>query len=950
MASCVVALASICMPAIPCRAQVPLFVRLSGAQFPPSVRWYRIETPHFQVIFPDSMESEAQRAAAILERAYDPLTKTLNRQPDRIPVILNNQSAIANAFVSWGPRRSEWHAIPPAGVDEFGPVDWFSLLAIHEGRHIVQERAIRDGWVGALGRVFGEETTAFVGGSLYFPAWFWEGDAVGTETVLTTAGRGRQPSFANRVRTMRLNGEPYDFYQAWQGSYRTFYPDWYQLGYLLTTHVKRAYGADAWRQVLHTASRWPLPPYALSRGLKRVTGRSLTEIHRDAVHELDSLWRMQVAGLDTTPATRVSPPVSEYHGWRLPQWTRDGSIVAEYSDLSSAPSLVRLKDGTREVLVKRFATRGEQSFHVSGDRVVWSELEVDPRFTQRSYLTLRLLDLSTGRVRRLTSGTRYFGAALSPDARSIAAIRFTEQGASSLDIVDAETGRRLSTFPNASGHFLVTPAWSPDGTSVYVVAVDRDRGRGNALVRLSVATQQADTIQPFRTDAIVRPVVHDRWVFYGSPASGIDNIEALHLETRQRFLVTSRRYGGRNPSISPDGRRMVFQDYSALGYEIAEMPMDTAAWRPLETVEPRRIDYYAPLLQQEPVTAATGPLDTLERRTVAYEGPGRLFNLHSLSVAPTGDAHNAGLVLQSRNVLNTFATSVGALFNTAERTASLELGASYAARFPIIDGALRIGDRASAAALDSGRVRFKWSERSAQLGLRVPLVWLRGLTTDRLVASASLGMTRVEGRPMDTRFSNNNGNFLPATYSVTASRILGSGSRAILPRGGVASLTYRHTPFAGDYEGHQLSASAMLFLPGIARDHGLMLEVEREEQRRTNYLFSSRYAISRGYDGFTAERFRRVGVTYAFPLLYPDYALGPVAYVRRVQGNVFFDYGYAARRDNSAHVLLRSSGVEVTTDVAPIQLRSPLRTGLRFSYRMDELPRMRSDFLLSLPF
>ena len=159
--------ALVCLLTSRSAAQIPLFVRLSSAQYPMSVRWWRIETPHFQVIYPDSMAAEAQRAASILERAYEPLGKTLQRRPERIPVVLNSQSAISNAFVAWAPRRSEWYALPPGGVDEFGPVDWFSLLAVHEGRHVVQERAIRDGWIGLLGRVFGEGTTAFVGGSLY---------------------------------------------------------------------------------------------------------------------------------------------------------------------------------------------------------------------------------------------------------------------------------------------------------------------------------------------------------------------------------------------------------------------------------------------------------------------------------------------------------------------------------------------------------------------------------------------------------------------------------------------------------------------------------------------------------------------------------------------------------------------------------------------------------------
>lgn len=930
--------------------QAPLWVRLSGAQYPASLRWWKIETPHFDVIYPDSMAAEAQRAASLLERAYVPLGKTLNRAPDRIPVVLNNQSAISNALVSWAPRRSEWFALPPGGLDEFGPVDWFSLLAVHEGRHIVQERAVRDGWVGLLSRAFGQGTTAFVAGSLYFPAWFWEGDAVGTETALSNAGRGRQPSFGNRIRTLRLNGERYPYYAAWNGSYRTFYPDWYQLGYVLTTHVKRVYGADAWRKAIASASRWPIPPLAISHGLKKATGKSLTQLHRDAIHELDLLWRAQVAGLDTTAMTPRSPPHADYHGWRLPQYAADGSIIAEYWDMSSVPSLVRLKDGKQETLVRQFPTRGEQQFDVVGEKVVWSELEVDPRFVQRGYLTLRVLDLRTRQVHRLTHNGRHYSAVLSPDARKVAAVRFTESGATFLDIIDSESGATLQSLPNPDDHFLTTPAWSPDGSSLYVVALDRQRGRGNALVRVTLEGAATDTVIPFRQDAIVRPVVRGDWVFYGSPSSGIDNIEATNLKSGARFQVTSRRYAARGATVSADGRRLLFQDYGADGYDIGEMSVDSSNFRPVESVPRRDVAYYAPLLEQEDVVAAQEPLPPTAWKVVPYGGLERVLSFHSLSLAPSGDGHNQGLVLQSRNVLNTFATSVGAIANVAEHTGSLELGASYGAHFPIVDGALRYGTRASVTDLDTARVRYHWSERSAQVGIRLPYVHLRGLTTERLSASASMGYTWVDGKTFNSRFSNNNGSFVPMTYTLAGSRFVESATRDILPRGASASVVYRHTPFEGDYQGHQLSVQGALFLPGFVRHHGIVLEAEREEQRRVNYLFSSLYSVSRGYDAFTAERFERAGVTYAFPLFYPDFALGPFAYFRRVQGAAYYDYAYAARRDNSVHLLLRSFGGEITTDLSPIQLRTTMRVGLRMNYRIDELPHVRNNLLISLPF
>jgi hypothetical protein len=932
-------------------AQVPLFVGLDNAQNPPGLNWYRIQTPHFRVIFPDSMAAEAQRTANLLEAVYAPLLKTMPQRPEPIAVILNNQSAISNAFVAWAPRRSEWYALPPATIDEMGAIDWFSLLAVHEGRHVVQERSVRQGVVGVLGKVFGQATTAFVGGGLYFPPWFWEGDAVGTETALTNAGRGRQPSFANRIRTMRLNGEPYNYYQAWHGSYRTYYPDWYQLGYILTTHVKRKYGEDAWSKVIRATSRSILPPYAISRGLKKVTGRSLTQVHRDAVAELDSLWREQLRGFQETPATILSPVNSDYHAWRLPQYASDGSVIAEYSDLSHVTSLVRVRGGRTETLVRHFATRGDQSFHVVGDRVVWTEYQVDPRFVQRSYLVVKLLDLKSGRIRQLTHKGRHFGAALSPDGRRVAAVRFSESSHATIEVRDAESGRLLQSLDNPEDHFLVTPSWSGDGRSLLLVALDRRSARGNALVRVDLATQRADTLLPWRELVISRPVELGRWVLYGSPSSGLDNIEALDTRTGRRFQVTSRRYGARNASVAPDGKRLAFQDYGADGFDIAAMTVDTSMWTPVEQVTPRRLEYFTPLIAQEQGRSALEQIRPTVWRADRFRASTGEFAIHSLSFAATGDESNKGFALQARNALNTMAASAAFLFNTRERTSSVDAGVSYGAWYPIIDVAGRVGQRASNATLTTGeRVDYHWNERSAQIGARVPLVRLSGLSTQSLSVGAAVGWTRISDLPVTIIGENNNGDFTPVSYALAASHFLPSAARDIAPRGLFGIASYRHTPFAGDYDGRLLSVRGAVFLPGLIRHHGLRLDAVREEQRPTNYLFSTEYSGSRGYHTFTHERFMRASATYMLPLFYPDLAVGPLAYFKRVQGAAFFDWGAGERRDGTHRFLYRSVGGEITTDMSPIQLRDTFRAGVRLSYRLDEAPAWRTDFVFALPF
>ncbi|MFP5356778.1 MAG: penicillin acylase family protein, partial [Gemmatimonadota bacterium] len=157
------------------------------------------------------------------------------------------------------------------------------------------------------------------------------------------------------------------------------------------------------------AARNPVAPMALNMSLQHETGRSLVELHGDAVRALDSLWRSQQAALTETPAHIVGASPADYREFTLPQYAGDGSIIALYTDLSTTKRLVRLRDGKAEVLHDGIGLFGELQFHVRGARVVWSEYETSPRWGEESFLVIKSLDPDTRRVRRLTDRSRYFG-------------------------------------------------------------------------------------------------------------------------------------------------------------------------------------------------------------------------------------------------------------------------------------------------------------------------------------------------------------------------------------------------------------------------------------------------------------------------------------------------------------------------------------------------------------
>lgn len=931
---------------------MPIITGLTSFQNPPGLSWFTIETRHFRVLYPDSLADAAQRVARLLEEHYAPLGYSLKQEPERLTVVLNNQAMTSNASVAWSPRRSEWYAMPNPTVDALGPVDWYRLLAVHEGRHVFQERAVRTGWIGLASRLFGDNTTAYLGGTLYFPAWFWEGDAVGMETALTPFGRGRLPAFTARIRTLRAAQEPYEYYPAWQGTYRTAYPDWYELGYVLTSYARRHYGDSIWRKVISRAAWNPLPPFALSGALKHFTGKSLTALHRDAVAELDSLWSLQRDAVIETPATLLSPPDSSYHVWSLPQVASDGSIIATYTDLNTVTQLVRLRDGRREVLLSRPGMVGDLQFHVRGNRVVWAEREVDPRYGERSYLVIRTLDLSTGNVRRLTDRTRLFSPSLSPDGRTIVAVEFSRARRTTLVFLDAETGKETGRVEHAVQQPLLAPAWAPDGASVYAVHVDSMRG--NALLRIALDGSAPSTVIDYTTHGISRPVAAGGHVFFGFPRSGLDAIWAVDTTTRELHLVTSRKFGAYSPSVSPSGDRLLFTDYTPHGYDVVTMPLDPGQWIADAQVARTPVLFADSVVAQEARLAGPSPApraeDVSPAPPVPYRGWSRLVDFHSLTIAPTSDGHNAGLAVESRNMLNTLALNVGGVFNPGEGTVAFEAGASYAGLPVIVDGAIRLGSRVSTYT-DSADAeqRFSWQERSLTFAGRLPLTRLLGQQRQSLTTFAAIGLTEIRDQPVAFRFENNNGRFVPVSYGLTASHARSAAHRDLFQTGASASATYRHTPFSTPFRSHQLTARGTLVLPGLLPAHALVIDGGHQEQRRDTYEFSSELGMPRGFSSRYHDRLTRAGAAYHLPLLYPDLAIGPILYSRRVQGALFIDGGRGSARGGDTVVDYRSAGIELTTDLALFGTRSTTRLGVRVTQRLTGDERTVTQVIVQLP-
>jgi hypothetical protein len=400
-----------------------LFPAILSAQYqnPSSLKWSQVKTTHFRVVFPDTIQSRGIETANLLEKAYNPASKSLNTAVKRIPVFLFNQTVISNGYTTLAPRHMGFYTTPPQDASIVGGTDWLQILTIHEFRHAVQFQKLDqnlNSFVGSLFGDFGKLACMYV----TIPFWVLEGDAVCTETIYSSEGRGRLPSFTRDIRALELEDTRYSYYKAYLGSYKDYFPNHYFLGYLLTSHIRKNYGDSTWSKIIDGSTRLPIWPFMFSVSLKHYTGYSIRKTYRNCLNEFDSIWTSNVSSLTNSNFYSITGKDRRlYTNYTFPYFCEKGEVLAIKSGLADPPTLVYLEEGHEKELIE---INPIDRIHSNGKSVVWSSVTADLRWGQRSYADILLFSLKSGVLKSITNKGKYFAPAISPDGSKIAAIKY----------------------------------------------------------------------------------------------------------------------------------------------------------------------------------------------------------------------------------------------------------------------------------------------------------------------------------------------------------------------------------------------------------------------------------------------------------------------------------------------------------------------------------------------
>jgi hypothetical protein len=922
---------------------------------PPSIKWSQINTEHFNVIFPRGFEEQGQRVANTLEHIYQPEAKSLGTLPKRISILLQNQSSISNGFVSILPRRSEFYAMPSHDYNFGGTNDWLDMLASHEYRHIVQYQHATRGFNKLFYYLFGGPTLAAMS-SVAAPDWFWEGDAVATETAFTSGGRGKIPNFSRVFKTNLMEGRSFNYHKQYLRSFKHNIPDHYVLGYHMVSYLrKRTADPDVWSKV--TARSWSVPfiPFAFSNAIKKETGMYVTTLYKSMAKDLRKEWQMQLDTVRLSDFKNLGPKRRRgYTDYSFPHHTKDGVIVLKQG-IGDIDQFVILSDSKERRVFTPGVMNDSGMISVGGSVVVWNEYGFDPRWNVKNFSLIKAYDFNK-KKKYVIGGKkgRYGSAAISPDATKIIAINTDTEYKNEIRIFSFPDGQMLKRFENPENIFYSMPRWSDDNQKIIVLKTTK-AGRAVTLINFE-SGQMSDVIQA-SDENIGYPVLVGRYVLFNSPVNGTDNIYAFDTENNKRFKITSSKYGAYNPNVSADRQTLYYNDHTKDGLSVVSIPFDPSSWETVDLQPEIESSQYAHLVEQEghpnffkDVPQRNFPV----RKFSKLQG---LLNPYSWGMYVNNELTEANIGITSQDILSTTTVIAGYTYDINERTSAWTAGVSYQGWFPIIDVTASIANRSVTESLQDYDVSLDWKEQNLAVGARIPLITTSSRFLGNFSIGNSVGIKKVVdfensvdggGRIFDDNFLidyADNGTLVYNEFKMDAYRLLKRSRRDINSKWGQGlDVKYISTPFGGNFQGGLFAVIGSVYLPGFFKHHSLWaygaFQTDTKlrnasEFKQDDYLFQNEIPLPRGHSVSRHFTFYTVAVNYTLPIWYPDIALGPLLNIQRIRANGFYDYGYGEIKMYPRSTVYSSAGVEAKVDFNILRFLPQMNVGVRYSYLIE---------------
>jgi hypothetical protein len=884
------------------------------------------------VIFPEGEEETARRVATLMLKlaAVDPIARDSRYKP--ISVLLQPQTNVSNGYVGLAPYVSEFFIQPNENPFELGSLPWADLLALHEYRHVQQLNAVNTGISHLIKVVLGDIAFSGMYG-LAIANWLREGDAVKTETKWTEQGRGRLSRFTLPFREKCKEKESWNYYKLRNGSYKIYTPDHYPLGYLMQQYGSHVFGEATWDTIFRVAPRMKPIYDPFSGVVKRYYGKSNRNLYLGAMEYYGAAWKASQEADVKYPMVPLTEKnlQSAFFDMTYPDVDAAGNIYCVITTFDSTSAIYKMEPGGLRKKVVSIGLQHDTEFDYSGGRLVWTESRIDPRWIRKDKNVIVVYDISSGKKKDIDPLKGYFMPSLDTSGNKITALHVDLEGHYNLQILDAHSGEVQHTLPNDENLYLGYPIFSVD--EQYLIATARNREGKMCLVEQNISSGVITQITQYSFALLGKPVLVDPWIFLTTSLDELDQVYAVDKKEGIFYRVSSGNKAHYDPAWDPVQQEIVTAEYTIKGKKLIRLPNDMSQWQMTNMVD---TVMYVPEASGRNLLAEVDTSRSFE--TKKYSPWSNAINVHSWLV--TADDPVWGIQFRSDDIMSNVSLAAGYEYNRNNDVYGPYFDARLGMWFTELDfGLSKIEKRVT----DIDGSKYQSINEEIYGGITLPFTFTPGVYSQVFNLSTTYNAGVYRQNPRQDQTDNLNYNYVG--YKLLLVNIRRKAHRQPIPSWGQRlNMSFAHQVSGVTIA--QYYGRLDLALPSFKPSNYILLTGEYLSQNLNpgSLQLGSIYGGARGFNRPDAEENYRLGISYGFPVAYPDWGFGNVMYSRRIRLQPFFDMAYTSDPE-SLSSLLKSAGVELLVDFE----FANLTIGFRYSRLLSGIEGNPNRFELFIP-
>ncbi len=961
---------------------------------PSGVKWKRVNSGNYKVIYPAGADSMAFRYITLLEQYRPFVMAGLKVNPKPVPVILHPFTTRSNGMVTWAPKRMELYTTPPAGGGY--PQRWDEQLAVHESRHVGQMSIFTKGIYKPLGWLLGEQITG-LGIGVYTSKWLLEGDAVIAETELTASGRGRSAAFLEYYRTSFLNGD-YRSWSRWRfGSNKYYTPDHYALGYMVISAGRAksesyTYTGDLMGYYVRRFYNPDIKNYAH----KKITGLSLKQLAKESFKYHTELWKDEYNARGNYDSSRqiVGKRSRYYTQFISTAPVNADTLLSVRRAYDRASELVML--GTDSLFLARHPSGVKRlrpfsssagRLEVVGNKVYYIETVGDKRWDLAAYNDLFVYDLESGKIKRLTHKRAYYDPSANSTSDKLAVVEYPNFGGSRIVILDM-AGSELHSLTAPENGQLTEVEWS--GNGLYALAITE---RGMGIYHISLCGKESEWVSVLNSGYrnISNLGVEGDVIYFDSDVSGVNSLYAYDVEMQQLSSIAKAPFSATNPQLYGD--RLFYSNLDLGGYypvyapykptsasgedaglsgtinvEVSEGILKSNYDYPVAQMLSSQAKSYFKSRDLLPDSCSSIVLDSLEYKRKYHSRPYRkglhLFRIHSWgpvyynvdkitqgSYDKWYDAVSLGATIYSQNTQGTAVSMLGYSYRSGFHAAHASF--EYSGWMPVfkVEAHFNHDHRIICKVVEAGDTKLVDAKESSdplfELKVRsyLPLYfnsrgWQRGFIPQLL--------WKYDNHKFYTAKKDDYKSRNQLSFSAQYYQMRPVATAAIFPRWGFnVAFSGAVSPAGAENFGSVYAANAYFYLPGLDVKQGLKLSAAYQYQDTDGkyYYLDNLVGMPRGFEDQYAPNYFKVSADYAIPVNFKGADLGFLGYYKRLQIIPFADY--ARLKDDKGSIALKSFGADLLVDGYLFKIGVPLSIGVRYARTNNPQERNHVALLFS---